>query len=226
MISLPDSDDVPVDLFLSPLVALLFLLLLVTYKNWLCILSSSKLFFCFVFFLKHSWRCNFPPNKRGRQRSGPCIFPPKNNPGYSTYAHLCKPMWNETLKPCAATRVFFRHPFLFFLSLFVTHVSPVCYRSQSLSLTWNFASSSPVFSISFYLPFFALHICRLIHKLSLCFVVHVVFKIFFFSNAVGDAISCQTIAAGSAVGHAFYRRKKPDLQHKVWVSHFMLAYME
>ena len=51
MISLPDSDDVPVDLFLPPLVALLFPLLLVTYKNWLCILSSSKLFlFCFVFF--------------------------------------------------------------------------------------------------------------------------------------------------------------------------------
>ena len=72
---------------------------------------------------------------------------------------------------------FFRHPFLFFLSLFVTHVSPVCYRSQSLSMTSNFASSSPVFSISFYLPFFASHVCRLIHKLSLCFVVHVVFKI-------------------------------------------------
>ena len=33
MISLPDSDDVPVDLFLPPLVALLFLLLFVTYKN-------------------------------------------------------------------------------------------------------------------------------------------------------------------------------------------------
>ena len=108
MISLPDSDDVPVDLFLPPLVALLCLLLLVTYKNWLCILSSSKIFFCF-FFLKRSWRCNFPPNKRGRQRSWPCIsqFPPKNNPGYSTYACLCKPMWNETLKPCAATRGFF-----------------------------------------------------------------------------------------------------------------------
>ena len=82
--------------------------------------------------------------------------------------------------------------FLFFLSLIVTHVSPVCYRSQLLSLTSNFAFSSPVFSISFYLPFFALHVCRLIHKLSLCFVVHVVFKIFFFSNAVRDAISCQT----------------------------------
>ena len=78
---------------------------------------------------------------------------------------------------------FFRHPFLFFLSLFVTDVSPVCYRSQLLSLTSNFASSSPVFTISFYLPFFALHVCRLIHKLSLCFVIHVVFKIiinFFF----------------------------------------------
>ena len=33
-------------------------------------------------------------------------------------------------------------------------------------------------------------------------------QIFFFSNAVGDAISCQTNAAGSAVGHAFSRRKK------------------
>ena len=107
MISLPDSDDVPVDLFLPALVAFLFLLLLVTYKNWLCILSSSKLFFLFCFFLKRSWRYNFPPNKRGRQRSWPYIFPPKNNLGYSTYAHLCKPMWNETLKPCAATQGFF-----------------------------------------------------------------------------------------------------------------------
>ena len=53
MISLPDSDNVPVDLFLPPLVAWLFLLLLVTYKNILCILSSSKLllfFFLFFFF--------------------------------------------------------------------------------------------------------------------------------------------------------------------------------
>ena len=33
MISLPDSDDVPVDLFLPPLVALLFPVLLVTYEN-------------------------------------------------------------------------------------------------------------------------------------------------------------------------------------------------
>ena len=83
-----------------------------------------------------------------------------------------------------------------------------------LSLTWNFGSSSPVFSISFYLPFFALHVCRLIHKLSLCFVVHVVFKIiFFFSNAVGNAISCQTNAAGSAVGHPFSRRFEGLISH-------------
>ena len=74
---------------------------------------------------------------------------------------------------------FFLRRFLFFLSLFVTHVSPVCKRSQSHSLTSNFASSSPVFSISFYLPFFALHVCRLIHKLTWCFVVHVVFNFFF-----------------------------------------------
>ena len=110
----------------------------------------------------------------------------------------------------------FTAPFPVFSPLFVTHVSPVCYRSESVSLTSNFASSSPVFSISFYLPFFALHVCRLIHKLSLCFVVHVVFKIIlFFSNAVGDAISYQTNAAGSAVGHAFSRRKRTNLQHKV-----------
>ena len=182
MISLPDSDDVPVDLFLPPLVALLFPLLLVTYKNWLCISSSSKFFFVlFCFFLKRSWRCNFPPNKRGRQRSWPCIFPPKNNLGHTLiYVSQCE-MRHSNSVPQRNTG-FFRDPFLFFLSLFVTHVSPVCYRSQSLSLTWNFASSSPVFSISFYLPFFALHVCRLIHKLSLCFVVHVVFKIIFFSQ--------------------------------------------
>ena len=32
-------------------------------------------------------------------------FPAEKQPG--SYAHLCKPMWNETLKPCAATRGFF-----------------------------------------------------------------------------------------------------------------------
>ena len=78
---------------------------------------------------------------------------------------------------CAATRLFFGALSLFFLSLFVTHVSPVCWRSLSLSFTSNFASSSPVFLISFYLPFFALHVCRLFHKFTLCFVVNVVFKI-------------------------------------------------
>ena len=64
------------------------------------------------------------------------------------------------------------------LSLFVRHSCFACLLPfLILSLTSNFASSSPVFSISFYLPFFALHVCRLIHKLSLCFVIHVVFKI-------------------------------------------------
>ena len=170
----------------------------------------------FCFFLKRSWRCNFPPNKRGRQRSWPCIFPPKNNPGNSTYRLLhvsqCEMRHSNPVPQHGVYSALFP-----VLSLFVlTQVSPVCYRSQLLSLTSNFASSSPVFSISFYLPFFALHVCRLIHKLSWCFVVHVVFKIFFFlSNAVGDAISCQTNAASSAVGHAFSRRKKPDWQHKV-----------
>ena len=108
------------------------------------------------------------------------------------------------------------------LSLFVRHSCFACLLPLSIALfdvelRFFVASSSPVFSISFYLPFFALHVCRHIHKLSLCFVVHVVFKIIiiFFSNAVGDAISCQTNAAGSAVGDAFSRRKKPDLQHKV-----------
>ena len=102
---------------------------------------------------------------------------------------------------------FFRHSFLFFLSL-VTHVLPVCYRSQSLSLTSNFASSSPVFSISFYLPFFALHVCRLIHKLSLCFVVHVVFKNVFFSQMqLAMQFPAKNNAGGSAVGHAISRRK-------------------
>ena len=33
-------------------------------------------YFLFCFFLKRSWRCNFPPNKSGRQHSWPCIFPP------------------------------------------------------------------------------------------------------------------------------------------------------
>ena len=108
MISLPDSDDVPVDLFLLPLVALLFILLLFTYKIWLCILSSSKIIVFVLFFSQTQLAMQLPAkHTHCRQRSWPCIFPPKNNPGYSTYAHLCKPMWNETLKPCAATRGFF-----------------------------------------------------------------------------------------------------------------------
>ena len=50
MISLPDSDDVPVDLFLPPLVALLFLLLLVTYKIDFVSCRLQNYFFCFVLF--------------------------------------------------------------------------------------------------------------------------------------------------------------------------------
>ena len=40
-----------------------------------------------------------------------------------------------------------------------------------------------------------------------CRLQNYVFFVFFFSNAVGDATSRQTNAAGSAVGHAFSRRK-------------------
>ena len=133
----------------------------------------------------------------------------------------------DTQTLCSNTG-FFLHPFPFFRSLFFTHVSPVCYHSQSLSLTSNFASSSPVFSISFYLPFFALHVCRLIHKLSLCFVVHVVFKIIIiiFSQT---QLAMQFLAKKRGRQRSWpsiFPPKKTDLQHKVWVSHFMLAYMQ
>ena len=83
-------------------------------RRWLpysfpCCWSHKLTFYLAVLkiVLKRSWRCNFPLNKRSRQGSWPCIFPPKNNPGSSTYAHLCKTIWNETPKPCAATRVVF-----------------------------------------------------------------------------------------------------------------------
>ena len=52
MISLPDSDDVPVELFLPPLVALLFLLVLVTYKIYFVSCRLQNYFFvlfCFFF---------------------------------------------------------------------------------------------------------------------------------------------------------------------------------
>ena len=128
MISLPDSDDVPVDLFLPPLVALLFLLLLVTYK----ILSSSKLFFLFSFFLKRSWRCNFPPNKRSRQRSWPWIFPPKNNPVSAhtlIYVSQCEMRHSN---PVPQHGVFSAH--FPVLSLFVRHSCFACLLPLSIAL--------------------------------------------------------------------------------------------
>ena len=90
----------------------------------------------------------------------------------------------------------------------------------------NFVSSSPVFSISFYLPFFAFHVCRLIHKSTLCFVVHVVLK-FFSQTQLAMQFPTKQNAPVSAVGHVcIFRRKRPGLQHRVWVSHSTMAYIE
>ena len=50
--------------------------------------------------------------------------------------------------------------------------------------------------------------CCWSHKLTLYLVVFKIIILIFFSNAVGDATSRQTNAAGGAVGHAFPRRKK------------------
>ena len=40
------------------------------------------------FFLKCTWRCHFLPNKRGRQRSWPCIFPPFPAQGLRVSFHI------------------------------------------------------------------------------------------------------------------------------------------
>ena len=224
MISLPDSDDVPVDLFLPPLVALLFLLLLVTYKNWLCILSSSKLlFFCFVFFANTVGDAT----SRHTNAAGSAVGHAFSRPNTTRvtahtliYVSQCEMRHSNPVPQHGI----FSAPFPV-LSLFVRHSCFACLLPLSIALF----DVELCFFVAYFLDLFLSPFCRLIHKLSLCFVVHVVFKIiitFFFSNAVGDAIPCQTNVAGSAVGHAFSRRKKPDLQHKVWVSHFMLAYME
>ena len=62
MISLQDFDDVPIDLFLPPLVVLLYLLLLVTKA----VFVFWQIYLFIYFFLKRSWRCNFPPKKKKR----------------------------------------------------------------------------------------------------------------------------------------------------------------
>ena len=91
------------------------------------------------------------------------------------------------------------------LSLFVRHSCFACLLLLSIAL---FDVELRFFVACFLDLFLSPFLCftRLIHKLSLCFVVHVVFN-FFFSNAVGDANSCQRNAGGSAVGHAISRRK-------------------
>ena len=193
----------PVDLFLPPLVAFLFpcSLYLVVFKI---------IFFLLCFFLKRSWRFNFPPNKRGRQRSWPCIFPPKNNPGYSKYAHLCKPMWNETLKPCAATRGFFCTLSCSFalcsslmFRLFATALNRSLWRRTSL-LRRQFSRSLSI-SLSLLYMFVDLFInwvcvlsCTSSSKLLLLFFLKRSWRCNFLPKN----------AAGSAVGHAFSRRKK------------------
>ena len=75
---------------------------------------------------------------------------------------------------------FFSAPFPV-LSPFVRHSCFACLLPLSIAL---FDVQHRIFvacflDLFFYLPFFALHVCRPIHKLSLCFVANVVFKIFF-----------------------------------------------
>ena len=52
-------------------------------KEWICLSWSQKLTLYFAVFkiffiiiIKRSCRCNFPPNKRGRQRRMPCLNVP------------------------------------------------------------------------------------------------------------------------------------------------------
>ena len=206
MISLPDFDDVPVDLFLPPLVALLFLLMFVKYKLSLYLVVFKIILFCFVFF----------SNAVGGATSG------QTNAAGSAVGHAFSR--RKTTQVTAHTLIYvsqcemrhsnpvpqhgvFSAPFPV-LSLFVRHSCFACLLPLSIALfDVELRFFVACFLDLFLSPFLCFTCCRLIHKLSLCFVVHVVFKFFFFSNAVGDAISCQRNAGGSAVGYAVSRRK-------------------
>ena len=73
-------------------------------------------------------------------------FPAEKQPGLQPFAHLCKPMWNETLKPCAATRVFFSATFPVLSRLFASALSRSL--SRRTSLLRHLFSQSPSISIS------------------------------------------------------------------------------
>ena len=102
-------------------------------------MSSSKLFFRFVFFSNAVGDATSRQTNAAGSAVGHAFSRQKNNPGYSTYAYLCKPMWNETLKPCAATRGFFGTLSCSFslcsslmFSLFATALNRFLWRGTSL----------------------------------------------------------------------------------------------
>ena len=102
---------------------------------------------------------------------------------------------------------FFSAPFPV-LSLFVRHSCFACLLALSVALFYvELRFFVACFLDLFHLPFFAFHVCRLIHKLTLCFVLHVVFKIFFGSSAVGDAISRQTYRPAAQLAMHFSAEK-------------------
>ena len=69
MNSLLDSDDVPVDLFLPPLVTLLFPPLLVTEIDFVfCRLQNYVLLFFFFFFSKTQFAMQLPAQKKKKKK--------------------------------------------------------------------------------------------------------------------------------------------------------------
>ena len=91
MISLPDSDDVPVDLFLPPLVALFFPLLLSHIKIDFVSCRLQNYFFCFILFFSQTQLAMQLPAKQTQPATQLAMhFPAEKQPG--SYAHLCKPM--------------------------------------------------------------------------------------------------------------------------------------
>ena len=61
-------------------------------RCWSLKLTLYLVVFKTIFFLKRSWRCNLPPNKRRRQRNWPCNFRPNKTRaaavGLSVSSHI------------------------------------------------------------------------------------------------------------------------------------------
>ena len=137
-------------------------------------------------------------------------------------------MWNETLKPCSATRGFFCTLSCSFslcsslmFRLFATALT--CSLWRRTSLLRRLFSRSLSISLSLLYRFVEVFI-KWVGVLSYTSSSKLLLS-FYQTQLAMQFPAKQTRPAAQLAMH-FPAEKKPDWQHKVWVSHFMLAYME